>query len=279
MPINLRQKLKKIRKTDYLLLLLLIPLIVFAVFYFRREKTYVYVDLTFNRKYSQGFPVPPEYWQVNNIQVGDNAYNSIGDNIASVIDVEKTLSDGGLRTNIELQLKLRAVYDTRTKEYVLDGKPLVIGNSLTIYLGSSQFDGIVKNVYLKPEDRYKGYRQAKATLKVMYREIESWQAESLKNFEVRNSKNQTIVKVLSVEIQPAEILTQTSQGQALKAQHPFKKDATIILELPQVLCSGSGCLYDTYKPFDVGSTFWADNGKAFIGGASIMDVQISDAKW
>jgi hypothetical protein len=276
---RLVKALKKIRVIDYLLLLFCIPLIIFAVFYFRREKTFVYVDLTFQRNQWQTVPDPPEFWKVSNIQVGDTVYNSLGSSTASVVDVEKSVWGGGARTNIALQLKVQAIYDTRTKKYVLDGNPLLIGNHLSVDFGNNKFDGVIMNVYRSPEERYSGYQKARAIVKIRYRNIEPWHAESLKNFVQLDSKNRVVIRTLSMDILPAETAGMTDRGEMVKAQHPFKKDVVMTLELPRVLCRDTACYYNMYNTFEVGGGFWADNGKTLINEASVADVQIMNAEW
>lgn len=259
---------------DYIFILIGLAVILFAVFYFRREKAYVYVDLTFERSGYNLSPVPPEYWEVMNVEVGDVVYNSLGNKIAVVTDVEKNIWGGGLRRYVELQIKIEAVYDSRTKKYVIDGKPILISNSFTVDLGNSKYNGIVRAVYSDPEDRYSGYRKASAKIVVKFRDIDLWVAENLKNFEQRNSKGETVAKVIDVKTSPAEMPVETASGQIVKGYSPITKDAVITLELPKVLCDEFACFNTYYNTIAVGDSFWADSGSGKISGASIMQSEI-----
>lgn len=275
----LKHHLKRIKATDFLFLLLLIPIVIFALFYFRREKEEVFIDLTYSRTNWNTYLEPPEYWKVDDINVGDAVYNGLGEEIATITDVEKNVWAGGTRTSIELQLKMKVIFDARTRKYVLDGIPLLIGQKMPVNLGNSKFEGEIKNIYKDENQRYDGYTKAKATLRLKYRFIEAWHAEALKNFEQRNSKGDVLVKVVSTNIQPSEIMVPTDDGQAVRSYHPFKKDVDLVVELPRVLCRENTCFYNNYNTFMIGSGFWADSGSVNISDASVVDVQIEESNW
>lgn len=275
----LKKQLKRMKTTDYLLLLLLIPVIVFALFYFRREKQYVFIDLTYTRTNWNNYLEPPEYWEVDDIQIGDSVYNGLGEEIATITDIEKNIWAGGTRNSVELQLRMTAIFDTRTQKYVVDGKPLLIGDKLSVDLGNNKFDGEIKNIYINESERYTGYTKARALLKVKYRMIEAWHAEALTDFIQTNSKGDVVVRVLSTTILPAEVMVPTDDGRAVKANHPFMKDVEMEVELPRVLCREEACFYNNYGTFMIGSGFWADSGRVNIANASVVDVQIEEHNW
>ena len=83
-----------------------------------RKTAPLFVDLTFQRQKYFDTPIPPEYWQVDNIKAGDVAYNSLGNKIAEVVEVEKSYWNGGSRKNILITLQLKAQYHKKTKALI-----------------------------------------------------------------------------------------------------------------------------------------------------------------
>ena len=240
-----------------------------------RRKAMVYADLTYQGKQEwQDDSLPPFYWETLDIEVGDLVYNSLGQKAAEVVDVEKSYWGGGRREAIRLVVKLKAVYNTTSRTYVYDGKPLVIGEDLELNIGKTHFTGKIANIYLEPEERFADYKKARAEIKVKYRYYEPWHAEALADFEVLDSKGEVIARTKEIEILPAEKVVVTDRGEVLLRTDPTKKDVILTLGLPKVLCFDKVCFFNYFYTLMIGSDFWADSGKTWIGNGSIMDVKI-----
>lgn len=270
-----KQALKNITAIDVILFLLGILIVGFMLFYFRRKKAYIYVDLTFQRQDWNSNSFPPEYWEVNKLQVGDEGYNSLGRKVAEIQDVEKNAWDGGRRLYFEMSVRLNAVYNTTTRTYVYDGNPLLVGEDLTLQFGDVSFTGIVSNVYQSKEQRYADYRLADAVIKVNYRQYDPWHAEALRDFTVKNSRGETILNTKDIKITPAEKVVVTDRGQVLLRRDPIRKDVVVTFELPGVLCAEETCFYNHYQTFMIGQQFWADSGHTYTNGGSIMSTTIN----
>lgn len=238
-----------------------------------RETTPIFLVLTYQREFERGFPVPPEYWSVNKINPGDVSYNSLGKKIAEVIEVTKSYW-GANRENLSVLVKVETIFNGKTGEFILDGKPLLIGGELSLTLGKTQFNGIITDLFKDEQDRFKGYRKAKAIVKLHGRFYEPWQAEALRNFKVVNSSGETTVRLKSVVIEPAEYIFTTDSGTPLRLRDPIKKDMTMTIELTDVLCAEQTCYFEETKPLKIGHDLWITSDKTVLPGANIMDFQI-----
>lgn len=268
-----KKYLKKIKIIDLVLIVAGLFVIGYLLFSFKRTKQSIYVELTFSRNSWTSELVPPESWQLAEIKKGSVVYNTMGKNIANVIEVEKTPWGGGVRSFIDVVLKVDAILDPRTHKYLLNGKPLLIGDNFTFELKNTLFEGEIKNIYLHEEDKYKEYQQVKAEVTVLYREYEAWHAESLRDFTFSDSEGNTLVKTKDIKITPAEIAVSTDDGLLRQTHHPFKKDILIILSLDGVLCLDGICNFQNQNLL-IGSEFWIDSGFVYMGGGSIQDVKI-----
>lgn len=266
---------KKIKTIDYVFFIIFVFIILFLLSYFSRKRTFVYVDLTYKRQEWNDISLPPEYWEVNSLNIGDIGYNSLGKKVISIENIEKNIWGGGQRMYIEMTVKLDAIYNSATHTYVFDGNPLLIGKNFTVQVDQSEFTGIISNIYKDKKDRYKKYKKADAIITVHYRDYDPWHAEALRNFTVKNSNGDTILKTKELTIKPAEKVVVTDNGTVLLKNDPIKKDMIATFELPNVICDENICYYNHYTTFMIGDQFWADSGVTYIRGGSVMTSEIN----
>lgn len=267
--------LKEITVFDLAMIFLGLLVVGYMLFYFRRKKAPIYVDLTFERQDWNNISFPPEYWEVDSLHVGDKGYNSVGKKVAEIKEIEKNFWDGGKRLYVEIQVELDAIYNTTTRTYVYDGSPLLIGEELSLQFGKTSFTGIVSNVYQSLEDRFIGYQLADAVVVVHYRNYDPWHAEAIKDLEVTNSQGEVILKTKEAQVTLAEKVVVTDRGDVLLRWDPTKRDITATFELTGVLCRDQLCYYNRYQTFMVGDEFWADSGQTYTRGGSVMSSTIN----
>lgn len=240
-----------------------------------RKTTPVFLVLTYQREFEREFPVPPEYWAVNKISARDVSYNSLGGKTAEVVEVAKSYW-GANRENFSVLVKIEAISNSKTGEFILDGKPLLIGGKLSLTLGKTQFNGIITDLFTNEQDRFKGYRRARAVVKLKGRSYEPWQAEALRNFKVVNSKGKITAAVTDITVEPAEAeyVFTTNNGIPIRLRDPIKKDVTMTVELTDVLCAEQTCYVEETKPLKIGHDLWITSDKTVLPGANIMDFTI-----
>jgi len=233
----------------------------------------IYVILTYQRTFEREFPIPPEYWSINKISVGDISYNSLGKKIAEVVEIKKSYW-GANRENIRLVVKVNAIRNKNTNEFTLDGKPLLIGNKIAIGFGKTQLNALITDIYQNKSERLGRVKRAKATLVLKGTFYEPWQAEALRDFLVKNSNGDIIAQAKGIYITPAEYSFTTDQGRVLILHDPIKKDLIMTLELYDVLCSDQTCYAEEDKPIKIGQPFWMTSDRVVLPGASIINFKI-----
>jgi len=274
--------IKKIKKTiqkeitliDLILIIFGILIVGFLLFHFRRKREFIYIDITFQRQDWNEESFPPEYWEIINLETGDIGYNSVGKEVIEIQEIEKNVWGGGERLFIEVVVKIDSSPSTSTRTYVFDGNPLLVGEKMNLKFNNTSLTGIIANVYKNKEQRFDNYQRADAEIKVHYHNLDPWHAEAINGINITNSQGENILITKDVKITPAEKVVVTDKGEVLLRWNPIKKDLIVTFELPNILCSAKSCFYNHYQTLMVGETFWADSGKTYIDGGSIMSSTI-----
>lgn len=265
--------IKQINRINLSIALLIVIGIAYGFRLTRMPAAPIYVVLTYQRTIEREFPMPPEYWSINKISVGDVSYNSLGKKTAEVIEVTKSYW-GANRENFQVVVKVNAVKNKKTNEFTLDGRPLLIGNKLAISFGKTQLNALITDIYQNESERLSKLKRAKATVVLKGTFYEPWQAEALRNFSVKNYNGNIIAQAKSISISPAEYPFTTDQGRVLVLHDPIKKDLILTLELYNVLCSDQTCYVEGSKPLKIGQDFWMTSDRVVLPGVSIIDFQI-----
>jgi len=275
MFIKIKKWLLNLKVTDYLILLavLVIGVFFFASFYKKPES--IYVDVTTLRNdYSQDM-TPPEYWQLSGIKTGDGVFNSFGKEVAKLINLEKTPWRLGTMEAAEMTLQYSAVFNPRERVYTVDGVPLRVGDKIAINFGSRKFTGLIRNVYKQKEDRFAGFSEKSGTLVLELRDYDPWQIEKIKNFVLKDSDGNVLVKVLGVksELSNLYVVDANNNAKLMLGKNPNKVDATVTMKLGKIICASSGaCFFNYYHQIGIGNGFYADNGQTSFGyNSSIID--------
>jgi len=262
-----------LKLTDYLLAVLVVVGIIGTLLFFTRKKTTLLVDLT---AYPQEFreePFPPSYIESSTISVGDAEYNWSGEKIAEIKDVTKSEWPGNRRA-VMVTAQINVVYNPQTKHYTYNDIPILVGNKLILNTEQSVFTGQIVNVYQNENERYRHFQHKKASVTVLVRDIETWHADALKNFEARNSKGDAIARTTGITITASQKDVETDRGQIVRGYSTITKDALVTMDLDPVYCLDSVCYFNTFVPLKVGGLFWVQSGDTLIEKASIVSVTI-----
>jgi hypothetical protein len=259
-------RLRHLRLTDLLAGLLLMVCLLFFLLRFSRKSELVYLELTFEREgYASNF-YPPEYWQVEKIKVGDKVYNALGNQIAEVVAVKRVGWGGGARLYTYVTLGVDALYNTATKTYTHDGQQLIIGEKTNFTINNSSYTGLIKDVYRNIKEKEANTVQKNAKLTMMCRNYEEWHAQAIAELTVKDSDGKVWAEVTQATITPAVTYETNQAGQIVKGFHPDKKDIELTVMLHNVSCTANTtCFYNQTQTFMIGSEFWLDSGKTFVG--------------
>lgn len=267
------KKLKRLTLIDYLVLLIVIGIGLFFVFKFSRKEKVVFIDLTFERVTPGNNFFPPEYWQVENISVEDVVYNSLGNKIATVKKIKKVPWGGGSRFYTYITLEIDVLYHVANHTYSYEGKPLAIGQQFTILINNASFTGIIKNIYTEAPSSLSSKTDKGARITLYCRDYESWHAEALKNFSVKDDDGNILAEVTKATITPAQWAVVTDDGRYIETRHPYKKDLELEIILHNLDCTRKGqCFYNETQNFSVGNQFWLNSEKTWLGqNCSVKD--------
>src|SRR3989338_435259 len=161
--LKIRPVLKRLSVVDYLFLLLAVSAVGFALFFFSRKGTDIFVEMTYERNSDREFPVPPEYWAVNGIKTGDIVYNNLGQTVAQVVDTER-IYWGSDRNYFKLVIKARGIFNNYNKTYTIDGRPALINQKLSLNIGKTMFTGLISDIYSNPSEKDARYARKNITV-------------------------------------------------------------------------------------------------------------------
>lgn len=252
---------KKITLFDYLLVFIFVFLVLFAFLNFSRERKAVYLyTLTDYQQYWDNV-YPSFYWVANSINKGDKAFSSTGSQIAEVVEVDNV--DWGMsRRYIRLKLKAYPLFDKRTKQYRIGNRPLSVGNTITLDINNTNYEGMIVYVGEESDPEDFKYRYISLNLKV-YR-IEPSLAESYKRFSiVRNTEGQLIFRVDKADVFSTEESVPTSDGRIKRALDPYYKDVYISATV-RVRCHEGVCYFNEVIPVKVGGVFKVESQGSII---------------
>ncbi|OGK09718.1 hypothetical protein A2767_07710 [Candidatus Roizmanbacteria bacterium RIFCSPHIGHO2_01_FULL_35_10] len=231
---------------------LLISIIFFFLFFYRKSE---YVDI---RVKSTDLEVlygksQPFVWYANQFEVGDVEKDVLGKNIAEIKSVESFNVTPDKKV-LYLDLRLRGLFDSRTKLYSARGKNLIIGTPIKFNFSRVAFEGVIvetpeslkqnkfstKNVKVTALAR--GINELQTNVVWGVDELQTIQDYSViepevfqnihKGDKITDSKKQVLVEIIDLQIRPAQRITQSDAGELLLKDDPYYKDAilTVIIK-------------------------------------------------
>jgi len=266
--------LKKLSVLDYVVFIVVVVVIVGFFVFYSRENVTVYVSTV--NEWSEWLedPMPPPYWLSNALKVGDKAFHTSGGELAEIIGIENT-DWGGQRRFSRLNLKAKALYNVRSKVYLLKEQPLFVGGTLTLNFKGVQYRGVITYVGTTPE--FPESKLSRARLEVFIPEVYPWLAETYnKDYVVKDTNGLEIFRIISSRIIPTERSIVTDDGRILRRSDPYYKDVYFVAEA-QVRCQEGTCYYNDTFPLRIGahirihSTSSLVEEKAIIKNYEILD--------
>jgi hypothetical protein len=256
--------LKKISKRltifDYISIALAAGVIVILGLFFFRRLEWVEVEVKVAPADFFWSEKQPPYWLANNLSVGDSELDSLGRKVVEVTEVRVFEREEDKKV-IYLRLKLRAVKDSRKKQYRFKSKPLAIGESVELQLSNIFLNGLVIYIEGVPDTRVWEEKVVEAKV-AHWSEIFPetlgmlpWRAEAIKiGDEMGDTQGRVVAEVLDKKVKPAEKVVVTDDGRVLLRRDPIKKDVTLTVKLKTFKQEGVNYFLDDIK-VKVGSPF------------------------
>ena len=271
---HIHSLLSRLRIIDYLVVLCALCAIIVSLLVFTRKQVTIYVDLV---SQTQGFavdPFPPQYVEIENLHVGDSAYNGLGQKTAEITSIEKT-DWMGERKTILITAKLHVVFDPRTRQYTYNDLPILVGNKFSLTTSTTSLDTKIVNIYASPSERFAHTPLKHAEVTVYIRKIEQWQATALTNFVMTDSNGAVLAQTKSITITPSEIDVPSDKGIIYKGESTILQDVRLTLDLSHVHCADDTCYFHETIPLKVGGKFWAQSNRTFIENGSIVNFTVT----
>jgi hypothetical protein len=221
----LKKILQKISLVDIIIIAVILVLgsVFFLFFYRKAEYIQIRVKVTDQDILYAG--TAPQTWYADRFEIGDGERDALGRNISEITGIEK-FNIGPNNKAIYLDLKVRAVYDTRTKLYSTRGKNLAFGTALKFNLSKVTFNALVTE--FPGSETQQNFKIGTAIISSIARSIEPAIAVSLKKGDkILDSNNNVLAEILDIQVKPAEQVTQTDNGELLLRYNPLYKDILI----------------------------------------------------
>lgn len=221
----IKHLLKRVTIFDAVVVGVVLILGVAFLFFFLRKPEYVTIRVKVTDQEVLYQRTEPRTWYANRFQIGDSELDALGRKITEIIGIESFNVDAYSKA-LYVDLKVRAIYDSRTKLYSARGKPLVFGTPMRFNLSTVTFDGFVTE-YPKSEF-YKEITEENVAVDLLARSIEPTVAASIKKGDkVFDSNHTLLVEIIEISIKPAERVTETASGDLLLRYDPIFKDIFI----------------------------------------------------
>lgn len=247
--------MRRVTILDWIFISFSIVLLLTFYLFFKREVVYITARFKVTDENILYAKTSPNNEFTTSFQVGDTERDELGRVASEIVSVES------YKTNPEehivyLDIKLKAVYNPRTRQYSVRGKNILFGESLTFSLTKVHFKAVVVD--------FPGFRNAQAiTLKKTivkaqlrwdnryYSDVygvPDFVASAVKKGDtVKNSKGEVLVRILDVDIQPAKRLVVNNAGQSFLVEDPYLKDVYYTIELATKEIDGKTYMFD-YRP-------------------------------
>jgi hypothetical protein len=225
--------------------------IVFFLFFYRKA-TFITIQVKVTDQDVLYQQTDPTTWYADRFTVGDQELDTLGRPITEITGVN-TIPLDSKHHAVYLTLKVRALYDTRTKLYSTHGQNLMYGTPIQFDLSHITFEGFVTE--FPGSGNTPAVHVGKATVVALVRNIEPAVASAIvPGNTIMDSDHTPLVSITSVAIEPAEKVTTTYTGNLLLQSDPLYKDVTITAEVRTETIGNDLYFLDT-MPLKIGQPF------------------------
>lgn len=258
--------LKNFTAFDYSVLLIVLVVFLSAFFFFYRKSELVEIRVRVTDENVLYAGTNPLNWYADRFKVGEVERDTLGRELARVVNINTLNFDNNSKV-VYLDLKVAAIYDSRTKLYSSRGKTLVFGTPLTFNLSGITFQGIVTDF---PNSQFQENLVVKdRKIKVLVRGVdemimgvdemikqkvftEPQVIEAIrKGDRITDSNGNVFVEVLNITTKPAQRITINDKGNLLLRFDPYYKDAIITLKVRTKVVNDQSYILD-YLPLRLG---------------------------
>ncbi|MGA2910863.1 MAG: DUF4330 family protein [Candidatus Microgenomates bacterium] len=250
---------RKVTYFDFILggVFIIVMLGVFLFLY--RKNEYVNIRVKVTDQDVLYASTDPKSWYANRFEVGDIELDELGRTISQITGVE-TFNMSPDTKAVYLDIKIKAVYDRRTKLYSARGINLTFGNTIRFNFSNASFyalitesPGTLNQKDLTVEEKEITVLERGPALNSSADSIEPEVLEKIKKGdEITDSNGDTLAEVENVVLRPGQRVVQNAAGNLLLRYDPYYKDAIITLKIRVEKYKGDEFVFDNV-PLKLGS--------------------------
>lgn len=243
-------RLTRISLFDGLLIAFTIVGIAIFAYVFLRKASYITVTVKIGSDHILWDGGSTKAWFNYYFREGMKQRDGFGSTTAEVVKL-RSYDYNESRKAVYATVKLKTVYNRSSNTYTFQGKPVLIGSTIKMYLDRLLVEGLITYIEGAQETRDKKTLIVETQLKeetTVFPETSggrAYVADAIEEGqEVKDDQGNTIVKVLKKIVEDAKKTVITSDGRVLVQHDPLRKDVYLTLQLDAVRIN------DRYYVFD-----------------------------
>ncbi len=266
---NIIQELSAINLLDLLVGLVLIAIIsVFLFLRFQKKEEWVYVTVVVSQREWWWDTREPPYWYVDGLRLGDKANNTLGKEVAEIVELN-VFEQGGTRKKAIIELKVNATYDKTKEVYLFNQKPLAVGSFLNLSFNGNNLQGLVTNLANRREEL--GDLETKE-VRLLLQKKESWLVDSIKEgLAMKDTQGNNLATIERVEVQPNRYSSFEFEGGELTTKNKDYVDIVLDVKLKSYKSNDAYYFLDG-AGLKVGGRLWLFFPEVMVEGATITKI-------
>lgn len=237
---------------DWMLIILALITVIGLYTFFRRETKFISARFKVTDENVLYAKSSPRNEYATKFVIGDAERDELGRITSEITGVEtyKTSPDTQV---VYLDIKVKTIYNPRTKKYSFKGKNIIFGESFDFSFSSLYVRALVVDFPSLSEQAEVVKKKVAVMAQLRYGDrsytdvygVPEYLATSVKSgAEVKNSKGETMVKVIDVAAVPAKRLVINAAGRPLLVDDPYLKDVFYTIELNVKEIDGKTYMFD-----------------------------------
>ena len=246
----MKLKYLKLSFFDAFVLLVLCSLALVFFFFFYRKSEYIEITVKVTSQDILFAHARPSFYYSEHFTVGDVELDNLGRAISEITHVEyfPAYKDSNI---VYVTLRVKATYDTRTKQYSSRGQRLVYGAPIRFSLSNVTFDGYVVDFPGKATSSE--VKDVMVRVESKIRSVEPKFAELVSiGDSVKNSSGESLIEITEKSVTQAEMVTTDLYGLTYLRSNPLGKDMDLTFHISAKKIGNIYYLFDEI-PLVIGS--------------------------
>lgn len=248
---NIGKFIRRLHFFDWLIILIGICIVGFFL-YSRLSKKTEWISIKLMVAHDEWWwtSSPPQYWYTDSLEPGMSTYNSFGEKVAEITDVQ-SFDNGGYGRRAFVDIKVKGFFDKKRQLYLFNFQPLQIGKKFEQTFGKNNLSGIV--TYIEQD----GLPSHDRIIEVKLYGIRDWHAEEYKTgLEMKDSQGRVLAKVINVQSELASWYEFSDiRGRKILITDPTSRNLTIRLQIKTFESGGNEHFVDR-AVIKIGEEIW-----------------------